>query len=201
MTRVLLVRHAQSTWNAEGRWQGWADPPLSDIGLAQARAAAQHVPPVDVVCSSDLARARRTAELLVEGRDVDDVVVYRGLRERGVGAFTGLTRAEIAARYADVLAREPLDPPEAESLDALHARTVATLARIAADHPDRTVLAVTHGGLVRNLERRLLDNLPESLPNLAGRWADVSPSGEVVLGERVLLHRPDEAPVTVPQQL
>lgn len=200
-TRVLLVRHAQSTWNAEGRWQGWADPPLSDLGEQQAVAASAHLPPVDAACSSDLQRARRTAELLVEGRDVAPVEVFRGLRERGVGDFTGLTRAQIADRFPGVFDRDPVEPPGAESIDAILARTVATLSRIAADHPRHTVLAVTHGGIIRTLERHVARRIPASLPNLAGVWTDVEPDGAMRLGNRVLLHEPSEAPVTTPQQL
>ncbi len=58
-SRLLLVRHGQSEWNAAGRWQGQADPPLTDLGRAQARAAARAIGGVDAVFASDLQRARR----------------------------------------------------------------------------------------------------------------------------------------------
>ncbi|HSO95917.1 MAG TPA: histidine phosphatase family protein, partial [Acidimicrobiia bacterium] len=86
--RVLLIRHGESTWNAAGRWQGHADPPLSTTGMAQARAAAPALVDIDVVWCSDLVRARQTADLCAP----PDVVVHTEvlLRERHVGAWTGL---------------------------------------------------------------------------------------------------------------
>src|SRR5260370_19441283 len=89
--RLLLVRHGESTWNAEGRWQGHADPPLSAVGVAQARAAASGVSRVAAVWSSDLVRARQTAELCAPAGVV--VAEDPRLRERDVGSWTGLTRA------------------------------------------------------------------------------------------------------------
>ncbi|HEX8581069.1 MAG TPA: histidine phosphatase family protein, partial [Acidimicrobiales bacterium] len=80
--RVLLVRHGQSVWNAEGRWQGQLDPPLSDVGAEQARAAAAHLDGVVAVATSDLDRARRTAEILAEALGVGPAIVEPGLRER-----------------------------------------------------------------------------------------------------------------------
>ena len=68
-TSILLLRHAQSVWNAQGRWQGWADPPLSPGGERAARGAAAHgaLDGIDATASSDLQRAARTAELLAGG--------------------------------------------------------------------------------------------------------------------------------------
>src|SRR5687767_12818211 len=101
MTRVLLVRHGQSTWNAEGRWQGWADPPLSELGATQALTAANHVEHVDAVVSSDLVRARETAEIIAKALGIAEVEAFRGLRERGAGDWTGLTRPEIEERWPE----------------------------------------------------------------------------------------------------
>src|SRR5688500_8423312 len=64
MTRLLLVRHGESEWNAVGRWQGWADPPLTELGLEQARLAAKAVGAVDLIVASDLERAWHTAEVI-----------------------------------------------------------------------------------------------------------------------------------------
>ncbi len=86
VARVLLLRHGQSTWNVEARWQGRADPPLSPAGEGQARQAAPALTGAVAVWSSDLARARRTAELLAPG-DVT-VRVDARLRERDVGPWT-----------------------------------------------------------------------------------------------------------------
>jgi probable phosphoglycerate mutase len=95
VTRLLMVRHGQSTWNADGRWQGHADAPLSVLGEAQAAAAAEAIGDIDVVVASDLARARRTAEIIADALGVGPALVDARLRERDAGAWTGLTRHEI----------------------------------------------------------------------------------------------------------
>ena len=94
-TRLLIVRHGQSTWNADGRWQGQADPPLSALGAAQAQAAADVVPDVDLMVASDLARARQTAEIIATARQLSAVRLDERLRERNSGDWTGFTREEI----------------------------------------------------------------------------------------------------------
>jgi broad specificity phosphatase PhoE len=205
MTRLLLVRHGESTWNAQGRWQGWADAPLSDLGRAQAEAAAPAAAPVDAVVSSDLQRARVTAELMAVVLEVDGVHVEPDLRERDVGDFTGLTRAEIEERWPGALSPRfsatARDPRFGESVDELNARVNAALARLAARYAGQRVLVITHGGVVRNLERSFGVE-PEPLPNLAGREVVVDPdTGAVEAGERVLLLSPEDVPVTVPKQL
>jgi len=105
-TRVLLVRHGQSTWNADARWQGQADPPLSALGEQQAVDAARHVAGMDALWSSDLHRARRTAELIGEHLALG-VHVEARLRERHAGEWQGCTRDEIekkgASRFVDVV--------------------------------------------------------------------------------------------------
>lgn len=201
--RVLLVRHGQSTWNAEGRWQGWADAPLSAIGEEQARAAAKHLPEIEAVVSSDLLRARRTAELLCEGRNLSPVQVYRGLRERGVGEFEGMTNPEIAERFPHLIGQDgsrPLDIPGAEPIPSVISRVIATLSRVAKAHQGEAVLAVSHGGVIRALERHLGVE-PAHVSNLGGRWLVVDAKGTLALGDRVRLFDRDEAPVTIPRQL
>ena len=75
MIRLLLVRHGQSTWNALGRWQGQADPPLTDIGRRQAAEASAAIGAVDAIFSSTLERARVTAEIIAE-LYADDLAAY-----------------------------------------------------------------------------------------------------------------------------
>jgi broad specificity phosphatase PhoE len=206
MARLLLVRHGESTWNATGRWQGWADPPLSDLGRAQAEAAAPAAAPVDAVVSSDLQRARETATIIVAALELDgEVHVEPGLRERDVGDFTGLTRAEIEERWPGVLAQGNAsiarDPRFGETVEALAERVDAALRSLASTYAGQRVVVVTHGGVVRNLERALGIE-PDPLPNLGGREVAVDPeTGAVELGERLLLLSPEDVPVTVPKQL
>ena len=94
MTTLLLVRHGETDWNRDGRWQGQSDTPLNELGRRQARELAEQLDGVDVVYSSDLARARETAEILAERAGVE-VRLDPRLRERGFGAWEGLTLAEI----------------------------------------------------------------------------------------------------------
>lgn len=201
MSRVLLVRHGQSVWNAEGRWQGQADPALSEVGAAQARAAARHLDGVAAVATSDLARARTTAEILAAELDVGPVVVDTGLRERHVGAWQGLTREEIEDGWPGYLAARRW-PEGWESDEAVLARALPALARLGALAAERgaTVVAVSHGGLIRAVERRLTSS-PRPVPNLGGRWIEVAPDGSLVAGDPAVLVDEDEAPVTVPRSL
>src|SRR5437667_11321226 len=102
MTTLLLARHGETDWNREGRWQGWADPPLNEAGREQARALAEQLRtmPFDAVYSSDLRRAHETAEIVGRPHHVP-IRVDRDLREIDIGSWSGLTRAEIDVQFPD----------------------------------------------------------------------------------------------------
>jgi broad specificity phosphatase PhoE len=195
-TRILLVRHGQSEWNAEGRWQGQADAPLSDLGRLQAREAAQAVGAVDAVWASDLQRAVETATIIAETIGVGPVVVDPDLRERDAGEYAGLTRAEIEVRFPGYLA-DGRRPPSWEPDDHLLARALRAMRRIAAEVPGGDVLVVSHGGLIYVLEEHLGAEFAK-IANAEGRWFEVGPGG-LRLGERLLLAAP--ADTTVPGQI
>lgn len=170
MSRLLLVRHGESTWNAAGRWQGQADPPLSRRGERQAAAAVAAVPGgYEEIVASDLRRAHRTAELLAAGLDLPLRVDPR-LRERTLGPWQGLTRAEIEDGWPGMLADgrrpdgyEPDDRLADRALAALRELTVATI-------------VVTHGGLIRAVEGSI--GIPVArMPNLAARELRVRGTG------------------------
>ncbi|HMG27785.1 MAG TPA: histidine phosphatase family protein [Acidimicrobiia bacterium] len=197
MIRLLLVRHGESTWNAQSRWQGHSDPPLSPFGERQAEDATARLAEIATVTTvwvSDLSRARRTGELIAQRLGLDGVREEPRLRERDVGAWSGLTRAEIEERWPGYLAARR-SPPDFEGDDALLARTRAGLAAVV-DGASGDVLVVTHGGVIRTIERSL-GATPESLPNLGGRWLLAGSPTDLRLGERVVLLEPDE--VTVPR--
>lgn len=220
MTRVLLVRHGQSEWNADGRWQGQADPALTDLGRHQALHASRSLGVVDAIVSSDLQRAAETATIIAGELGVGPVVIDPDLRERHAGEWEGLTRPEIERDWPGYLdppppvegTREAANPaarvaeeggprrrpPGWEPDEDLVVRALAALARIHDLAPTGEVLVVTHGGLVYAVERALGAPFVR-LPNLGGRWIDVGPAGPVALGERVVLVDPDE--LTVPNQL
>lgn len=197
-TNVLLLRHGQSEWNAEGRWQGLADPPLSDLGRQQAYVAVQHLGTVDDIVASDLQRAAQTAEILSNGIGVGPVLLDARLRERDAGEWTGLTRHDIEHRWPGALERG--DKPNGyEADDVIIGRVMSALADVHRTTAGGDVLVVAHGGVIRAVERHLgaEDGL---LPNLGGRWI-VMRSDHVALGERVVLIHPDEVAVTLPGHL
>ena len=195
MARILLVRHGQSEWNADGRWQGQADPPLSELGQEQAVAAVQALGMLDAIYASDLIRAHHTAELVAAPLGAD-VVVEPRLRERSAGEWEGRTRAEIDDGWPGFL-ESGRRPAGYEPDDSVLERVLAALDVIAAAH-DGDVLVVTHGGVVRVVERHLGGDAEGLIPNLGGLWLEHD-GARLRLGDRVVLV--DEAQVTRPQQL
>jgi broad specificity phosphatase PhoE len=152
VTTILLARHGETDWNREGRWQGWADPPLNETGRTQARALARQLrdTPFDAVYASDLRRAHETAEIVAKPHGVP-VVADPGLREIDVGSWSGLTRAELAARFPNG------DRPDGETREQHADRVLAAVARIAREHPGARILLVTHGGTMRALRSHVSD--------------------------------------------
>lgn len=195
-TRVLLVRHGQSEWNAEGRWQGQADPPLSPLGRTQAAAAAGAAGAVAGIVASDLQRAWVTAEIIADHLGVGPVRPEPRLRERDAGEWTGLTRTEINARWPGYLL-DGRRPPGFELDDAILGRVFEALAALHHHHPGEAVLAVAHAGVIRAVERHI--GIDDGLvPNLGGRVLDVH-AHWVTARDRIVLV-PDEQ-LTAPQQL
>ena len=172
MTRILLVRHGETEWNALGRVQGWTDSQLNDRGRAQAArlAARLAATPLSAVYASDLSRARDTGRAFAAPRGLP-VLDDPGLRERCYGDWEGLTLGELAQRYPQDWDRyhrqRALDVsiPGGETWEEVAARVVAVLRRILADHPgpDETVALVGHGG---SLRPAILDALGAPLPVL-----------------------------------
>ncbi len=195
MARILLVRHGQSEWNADGRWQGQADPPLSELGEQQAVDAARALGMVDAIYASDLVRAHHTAELVAAQLGAD-VVVEPRLRERSAGEWEGRTRAEIDEGWPGYL-ETGRRPAGYEPDDSVLERVLGALDAIAAMH-DGDVLVITHGGVVRVVERHLDSDADGLIPNLGGLWLEHDDKG-LRLGERIVLL--DESQVTRPQQL
>jgi broad specificity phosphatase PhoE len=175
-TEIVLIRHGESEWNARGLWQGQADPPLSPRGRAEVPRAAERV--VDLapaaLYTSDLRRAFQTAEILGRTLGLEPRSDSR-LREFHVGAWAGLTVAEIEKRwpghYGRFRAREPdFRPGGGESSRELLARVLAALDEIGARHAGERVVIVSHGGVARSLvPGTSLENL-QALP--LRRFAD-----------------------------
>jgi broad specificity phosphatase PhoE len=155
VTTLLLVRHGETDWNRDGRWQGHSDTHLNDVGREQAVRVAGELDGVDVVYASDLARARETAEI-VAARLGLPVRVDERLRERSFGAWEGKTAPEIEAEFRDAHARwlagEGPGAEDAEAFGDFAARVQGFLADMLAAHPDETVLVVAHGGSIRVIQ-------------------------------------------------
>ncbi len=156
-SRFVLIRHAESTWNASGRWQGQGDPPLSARGWRQAAELAEALvdEPIDVLFASDLRRAMETARVLARARGLE-VQPDPRLRELHIGRWTGLGRAEIERTERSALDRFESEAPDerpggGESRRELRERVRSTLAEISARCPGLRVGVVTHLGVVRAL--------------------------------------------------
>jgi broad specificity phosphatase PhoE len=153
VTTILLARHGETDWNRDGRWQGHSNTSLNVRGREQARELADELTAeVDVVYSSDLARARETAEI-VAARLGLEIRLDARLRERGFGAWEGLTHTEIEERDAEALARwragEGSGADDAEPFDAFAQRMGHFLEDVLERHVGERVLVIAHGGSIR----------------------------------------------------
>jgi probable phosphoglycerate mutase len=200
MTRLLLVRHGESTWNADGRWQGQADPPLSERGREQAAAAARAVGTVDAIVTSDLERAADTGAIIARLLGIEPVLTEPRLRERDAGPLSGMTRPEIHERYPGLLPDDPVAyqpgpdghpawPEGWEPDDALWDRVEIALLALGRLVPEGDVLAVTHGGVMYAVERRLGARERGRLTNLGAVWLEVV-ADRIDVGPRVELIDP-----------
>jgi len=161
MTRVIVVRHGQTEWNVEARIQGQGDSRLTAEGRAQARAIAARLAaqPFDVLVSSDLGRAAATARAIAE-RCGKPIVLDARLRERHFGVGEGMTYDEVDRAYPGAFARiRNVDPdfviPGGESRRQFHARVVSAMDSIAKAHDGRTIVVVTHGGVLATFFRHV----------------------------------------------
>jgi broad specificity phosphatase PhoE len=153
--RLLLARHGQTAWNADRRFQGGSDIPLSDFGRSQARALGRALAGYRVAAAyvSPMHRARETADLALAGTGIP-VVALEELRELSLGEWEGRTVGEIRALDGDpylAWIRAPLDfaPPGGEPLPEVAGRVRAAIDHIAARHaPGDDVVVIAHGGVI-----------------------------------------------------
>lgn len=168
-TRVIIVRHGQTQWNIKLIRQGHLDSPLTEKGLAQARALAERLAQEKFtgLYSSDLGRAVQTAGTIaaVSGHSV---VTDARLRERNLGVFQGLNGDEIKEKFPEEYRQHrSLDPeyviPSGESVRQQVERNIACLSEIAERHCGGTVTVVTHGGVLSGLFRHTF-SIPLTAP-------------------------------------
>jgi 2,3-bisphosphoglycerate-dependent phosphoglycerate mutase/probable phosphoglycerate mutase len=172
---LLIIRHGESEWNLEGRWQGWHDAPLTDLGLAQARerAAALVESGFSPKCvySSDLGRARQTAEIMGDALNVP-VKLDAGFRERSGGDWEAHTIPEIDEKWPGMREKwrsgELATPPNGELDTDVIARFDAALASAIAE--GTPTMVVTHGGSLRLVATQAGVSITALTPNLGGYW-------------------------------
>ena len=151
MTQLCLVRHGQTDWNLEGRYQGQSDVPLNENGLAQARSLIERLNgrTFAAVYSSDLKRARQTAKPIANKLGLP-VQIEPRLREINQGEWEGVLVEDIKARYAEIWSQRTVDPasvrpPGGETVSEVAERVYAALDGIARLFPTERVLIVSHG--------------------------------------------------------
>ncbi|MBT95471.1 MAG: alpha-ribazole phosphatase [Acidimicrobiaceae bacterium] len=199
MTKLLLVRHGQSEWNALGKWQGKADPPLTDLGRHQALLASKKLPDFSILASSDLKRAKATAEIFADthNKTHDEVLIEPLVQERDAGEFSGLTRDEIETKFPGYLAQNKW-PKGWEPDDSVIKRLHDGLSRVISSLTESDLaIVVTHGGCIYALEN-LLGAQYRRISNLGGRYFEFV-DGQFFLGDRTQLLDPDEE--TYPDQI
>lgn len=162
MTALILIRHGETDWNRDRRIQGATDIPLNETGREQARATAAllrdrlDASVAATVVSSDLARARETAEIIAGELGLAAPRAYRGLRERAYGDAEGVGLDEFRERWGDSYTAEV---PGAEPWADLRTRGIAALGRAVRDHRRATapaassLIVVSHGALIREMIR------------------------------------------------
>ena len=165
MTELVLIRHGETDWNRELRWQGQTDVPLNPAGMRQAQAAAESLrgTKLEAIYTSDLQRARQTAEAVAAATGAR-VRQDRRLREIALGAWEGMTFDEIHRRDGEALDLFRGDPanrraPGGESVPEVRVRVLACLQEILRAFPDGRVAVVSHG-LALAVVKVLLLGLP-----------------------------------------
>jgi broad specificity phosphatase PhoE len=153
-TTFVLVRHGETDWNREQRFQGHADVPLNETGRAQARELARSLLDVrfDAAYSSPLARALETATIVAQPHDLE-VRTTTALMEVDLGSWSGLTRDEVATRFPGGYSRwleYGHGWEDGETYAELGERVESGILEIATRHREERVLAVTHGGPIRS---------------------------------------------------
>lgn len=178
MTEVILIRHGETDWNVQGRFQGQIDVPLNAFGERQAERLAERLvlERVDVLYCSDLLRTRQTAAPAERGLQLA-AAPDAALREQHFGVLEGLSFDEVRARHPDELASWMLhDPdytlPEGESVRRFHARVVGALHALTARHAGERLAVVTHGGVLDMLYRTV-----QGLPLTGGRRCEIPNAG------------------------
>jgi probable phosphoglycerate mutase len=175
--RLLLVRHGETNWNKESRFQGIRDIPLNDNGRSQGRKASTFLQdiPIDFAVSSSMLRPKETAEIILEKHDGVPLTTTSELIEICHGLWEGMLEAEIQAEYPELLQQwkdkpETVQMPEGENLQQVWDRGVSAWNKIVAEysHTDapKTVLVVAHDAINKVILCYLLGLKPDNFWNI-----------------------------------
>lgn len=162
-TTVIFVRHGETAWNLEQRYQGQEDSPLSDEGLLQAKRVGEFLSrrKIDAIYTSDLGRAVVTAQCIAEPHKLKPIVDKR-LREMSFGVWEGLTRAEVSEQFPELFQARLNDSlahpiPGGEEPQEVVGRFLDCLEEKLASHEGETIVFVSHGATLRLVLAHLLD--------------------------------------------
>jgi len=161
MLHLILVRHGETEWNAQRRYQGQSDVPLSEVGMQQAELAAERLvdQKIDAIYASDLKRAWKTANIIAEKHNLKIISEPR-LRELKFGILEGLTFDQAEAQYPEMVSAWLDDfnntPEGAEMIQAFNARIISLLEYLRQEHNGQVVLLVGHGGSLSEILRVVL---------------------------------------------
>ena len=184
-TRICMVRHGETAWNAEGRVQGQLDIPLNEVGRAQARATAEALAGHDftAIYCSDLTRVRQTCEPSAKKLALP-VTYLPELRERHYGMFETLTYVEVREKFPEQYARFRDKDPDfdfegGETLRGFNDRSLKVVADIIARHAGEQILVFTHGGVLEMVYRHaravgLSSQRDFEIPNAGINWIEVT---------------------------
>lgn len=161
MTRIGLIRHGSTLWNKEGRIQGHTDNPLDEEGLRQAAVLAERLSAEswDYIYSSDMLRARQTAEVIAGRLGIPLAGLLPGIREMNGGLIEGTTENERVERFGSEWRTMDM---KLESNESGQERGVRAIEEIAGLHPGSNVLVVSHGAILRSTLKGLVPNLDVS---------------------------------------
>ena len=178
MSNLILIRHGQSVWNAANRFTGWTDVELSEVGVSEAEEAGRSLSSqrIDVVHTSDLIRAQRTAEIIMSLNEASEGYSTKfdwRLNERNYGSLQGLNKAETAEKFGAEqvhIWRRSFDvaPPDGESLEMTAERTIPYFEEeILPDLQEgRGVLVSAHGNSLRSIVMHIEGISPEDIVSL-----------------------------------
>ncbi len=178
MSDLILIRHGQSVWNAANRFTGWTDVELSKVGVSEAEEAGRSLSSqrIDVVHTSDLIRAQRTAEIIMSLNEASEGYSTKfdwRLNERNYGSLQGLNKAETAEKFGAEqvhIWRRSFDvaPPDGESLEMTAERTIPYFEEeILPDLQEgRGVLVSAHGNSLRSIVMHIEGISPEDIVSL-----------------------------------